>query len=87
MKTNAAELIKIHSGKFNYTRVKALKNGIAHLFNEYTRRAEPYTILVVVQFKGGSQKQFWAEIPIRKLDEITHIAFYKVKQVPTFIKN
>lgn len=78
-------LIKIHSGKFDEMRMRCIKNSISSLFNEYTANNDLSTILVVVQFKNGTQKQYWAMLPIKNPNNVAHIALYKVEQVIEFI--
>ena len=80
------ELIEKHIGRFDSLRVSIIRYKITKLFNSYTEENDLSTILVVVQFRDGSQKQYWAEIPRINSSNITHIVLYRVKQTPVLIK-
>jgi hypothetical protein len=80
------QLIEIKQGPFSPVEFRALKNKINTLFNEYTQNNDLSTILVVTQLKSGKQVQTWAEMCKNKIESITHVALYKVKQQIQVIK-
>lgn len=81
MRTRIPEELEHFYPPFSVEMLKSIDEKIANLFNQYTKDNDLSTIYVIVQFKGGKQKYSWASLPtIRKIDQLTHIVLYKMKQ-------